>query len=120
MKLKYFFCRTELGELEKTDENTYVYNSDMVNEQNLLRLSEEFNASNYTLQNSQSRESTVLFHDFKELIDNFSNKNLIRASAKIDGNESDWEKLVKFAKLKYFTPTFYVQLADEENKQNSE
>ena len=114
MRIKYLFCRTELGELRKTDNDTYVYDSNVFNEQELLRTSKEFEASDYSLWNSVNRESSMLFGDFKRLIKAFSNKPLIRDLANITGNESEWDRLVKFASLSYFTPAFYVQLADEE------
>jgi len=114
MRIKYLFCRTELGELRKANNGIYVYDSNVFNEQKLLRTSEDFAASHYSLWNSSNRESSILCGDFKRLIEDFSNRELIRASAKISGKESDWDKLVKFAGLSYFTPTFYVQLAEEE------
>jgi len=113
MKLIYLFRGTEVGELEKTDRNTYVYNSYVENEQKLLNTSGAFKASNYSLWNSSNRESATLFYPFKDLIADFSKKNLIRAAAKITGKESEWEQLVKLASLKYFATDFYVQLADE-------
>ena len=114
MKIKYLFCGAEVGELRKTEKNTYVYNSNAPNEQKLLCLSEAFEASGYSLRNSSNRESSFLFGEFKQLIETFSKKTLIRDMAKITKYDSNWDKLVKFARLKYFTPTFYVQLADDE------
>jgi len=121
MKIIYLFGNTELGELTKKDSKVYVYNSNVLNEQKLYNTSEGFKASNYSLWNSIERESTFLFSDFIQLLHVLSSKELIKSFAKISGKESDWEKLIKFAKLDYYTRTFYVQLADKgvEEKPNS-
>jgi len=110
------YCKTELGKLEKTNNKTYVYNSNVLNEQELLNTNEGFKASNYSLWNSSDMESTYLFGEFSQLIYYLSKKELIIKSAKITEKDSEWEKLVKFAKLNYSTRGFYVQVADIEKK----
>ena len=111
MKIKYYFCTTELGVLEKTDDNKYVYNSNIPNEQKLSNNS-EFKISGYSLAGSTNKESAYLFGEFQQLIHDYSKYDLIRKSAKIKVKDSAWEKLVKYSKLKYFTPGLYTQLAD--------
>jgi len=113
MKIIYVYGKTELGELTKKDNKVYVYNSNILNEQKLYNTSEGFKASNYSLWNSVERESTFLFGEFIQLLHELSRKELTRSLAKISGKESDWEKLTKFAKLDYYTRTFYVKLADK-------
>ena len=117
MRIKYFFRDTELGELEKTDDHKYVYNSNSPNEQKLLSTNLSFKVSGYSLGGSTNRESAYLFGEFQQLIAYFARKHLIRTSAKIKEKDSAWEKLVKFSKLKYFATDFYVQLADGERKE---
>ena len=108
------YCKTELGILERANNKTYVYNSNVLNEQKLLSTSEGFKASNYSLWNSSNMENAYLFGEFTQLINNLSKKDIVRKSAKVTEKDSEWEKLVKFAKLKYYTRGFYVQPADEE------
>ena len=114
MKLRYMFRGTELGILEKIDKKKYMYNSNVSNEQRLINTCVSFRVSNYSLLNSENKESSYLFGEFELLVDDFMKSDSIRESARIKNRDSKWEKLVKFSKLNYFTPGFYVQMVDEE------
>ena len=119
-KVCFYYCTTPLGVLVKTSRG-YSYTSNTRNEQ---RLKDELHLheSNYTLFDSCKRESEELFPEFKCLIppleadeyerlrcpDGNSNRAGIIKRAGICVEDSEWEKLIKLAKLSFFSSGFRV------------
>ena len=117
-KVSLYYCTTPLGVLVKTYRG-YSYTSDVRNEQ---KLKEEYLLcdSNYTLFDSDKRESKELFPEFKSLIPSLepdetdeyerlrcpdstcSSREALIKRAGICAGDSEWEKLVKLSKR----PTF--------------
>jgi len=110
-KVGYFYCKTPLGILERT-ENGYVYNSNISNEQS-LKDEQILTSSEYDLWNSLNRESPELFPDIVKVIEAFSREDILKR-AKVTSCDSIWEKLVKIAQLKVFPTGFNLQQSDDE------
>jgi len=110
MKLKYFYCTHELGILEKVEDG-YRYTSNVSNEQMMLQRRLYFRCE-YDLWDSNKRTSEELFPAFQKIVADANREDIVKRAG-ITPDDSDWEKLVKLSKLKYFPSGFYVQFSEE-------
>ena len=100
VKLVYNFRDLPLGELQyDVDSKEYIYNSYIKNE--AIAKKQTLGLLDYHLYNSRNLKSKDLFIDFKMWIDH--NRGDIIKMCKIGKDDSDWEKLVKIAKINNIT-----------------
>jgi len=113
MKLKYFYCTTPLGILERTP-NGYKYTSNVRNEQ---RLKEGYllTEANYGLWNSSGAESSELFPDIERVLD--TRREDIWERAGVTPQDSKWEKLVKISQLPTFPSGFFLRVTDDTDEE---
>lgn len=105
--IKLCYKEFELGTLS-FDEQTkeYIYNSNLENEQ---KAKEKYSAMEfYYLSNSVDRRSKRLFDNFTEFSSSFDRSDIVR-KAKIEKDDSIFEKLTKIAKLNLFYENFYIK-----------
>ena len=110
-QLRLWYCSRQMGMLERTKQG-YKYTSNTESEQQLLRQG-ALDRSEYDLWGSKERESKALFEDFEKILEETSRKDILERAG-INSNDSQWDRLVKLARLKYFPRGFYVQLEEKE------
>ena len=101
------YCGVVLGQLSITPNDEYVYNSDLQNEERLLRR-RVLTKSEYGLWDSKNKTSKTLFPDIKMILKNFSRADILEIVG-ITPTDSDWDKLVKLSKYEVQSTNLYVQ-----------
>ena len=114
LKIGLYYRGCQFGFLEKT-ENGYSYTSNIRTEER-YRPSQVFPQADYSLWGSFKRGSKTLFAEFKYILYSCCRREDIVGRARIEQNDSDWEKLVKLSKLDWFTPSFNVQQINEDEQ----
>jgi hypothetical protein len=109
MKIKLIYCDTLVGELEKTEDDKYIYTSNIYNEQKLSKERRCFKYSDYTLWNSFKKESSELFIDFETILLRCSREDVLKCVG-ITPEGSKWERLLKLSTLEVRENNFFVQL----------
>ena len=112
MKLSLYFCRHQMGVLERIDKD-YIYSSNIDTEESLMK-QRFLQLHEYSLWYSQNRHSKELFPEFSSILRAVAKRKDILKRAEITSKDSDWEKLVKLGELRWFPTGFYVQTLNEE------
>ena len=109
MKICYMYGKKKLGVLEKTEDG-YVYNSDLANEQYFRdRMILTYSCKSYSLWHSANRKSRALFPEMMNVVRSCWRADILE-HAKINPNDTPWERLVKLSQLKWYPNNhFYVQ-----------
>lgn len=114
MRLRYLYGGTVIGELERTEDGRYIYNSDPGNQEKLLTKNSTLGDLPRGLWSSENVESDELPPAFEKLIKDFSREDIL-TQANIKPGDSKWEQLVKLSTLKVHSSAFHVQQTSSES-----
>jgi len=117
-KLSVCYRTVVLGQLSKNSNGDFVYESNLQNEEKLLKQG-VLTKSEYELWGSDKRSSDTLFPDIKNILKNFSREDIL-ATAGINSSDSDWNKLVKLSKFEVGSTNLYIQQVTSANNKGSE
>jgi len=110
-----YFFEIPLGFIVKTDAG-YSYTSYSSNEELFIYHDQSFQSKNYTLWNSEKRESIELFHEFNEVLVNWSRQDILKGAG-ITSTDTKWDKLVKLSMVRVHRVDFYVQQTEDSDKE---
>jgi len=105
-QLTYYSFGTPLGILEKSNIG-YIYTSYTGNEHYYREYKRPAHFS-YELWNSDKKGLLLLPYDIYEFLNNCKREDIV-AKAKIEPNDSEWERMVKLSKLNVMEGRFYVK-----------
>jgi hypothetical protein len=107
MKISLCFRQLQIGVLERTSDG-YSYTSNRANEQEIRELLGTFE---YKLWDSKNRLSKILFPEFERILKSCSREDIVKR-ARLNTDDTKWNKLVKLSRLNWLTPNLYVQTVD--------
>lgn len=107
MKIMFKYMNFSLGFLTFENNDTYVYNSNIEEEQKAKKAT--FGILDYSLYNSNNIKSKKIFKDFLQFLNQSSREDIVKY-CNIKADDNDFQKLLKMANKNLYLGAYSLSI----------